>query len=97
MVVLHEIQQQHKIITPGDCVLDVGAGPHFYWSELALRLAENEKQTHRVISNDRLESVGLRSNQTYVKGNFLDEQVRTNIGLKLGDRKFDTILVDASP
>ena len=72
MVVLHEIQQQYKIIAPGDCILDIGAGPNFYWTELALRLAENDKQTHRVISNDKLESVALRSNQTYVKGNFLE-------------------------
>jgi 23S rRNA U2552 (ribose-2'-O)-methylase RlmE/FtsJ len=41
MIVLHEIQQQHKIITPGDWILDVGAGPNFYWTELALRLAED--------------------------------------------------------
>jgi 23S rRNA U2552 (ribose-2'-O)-methylase RlmE/FtsJ len=97
MVVLHEIQQQHKIIAPGDWVLDIGAGPNYYWTELALRLAENEKQSHRVISNDKLEPTGLRSNQVYVKGNFMEEQIRTNIGLKLGERKFDTIMMDASP
>lgn len=78
-------------------MLDVGAGPNFYWTELALQLAANDKNTHRVISNDKIESIGIRSNQVYVKGDFLEEPVRTNIGLKLDNRKFDTILVDISP
>lgn len=38
-----------------------------------------------------------RSNQVYVKGDFLEEQVRTNIGLQLGEHKINTILVDTSP
>jgi hypothetical protein len=32
--------------------LDVGAGPDFDWSDLALKFAENDKRTHRVVSND---------------------------------------------
>lgn len=84
MIVLHEIQHHHKIITPGDWVLDIGAGPDLYWTELALRLAEDDKLSHRVISNDRLESLGGQPNQVYVKGDFLQEPVRTNIALKLG-------------
>lgn len=82
---------------PGDWVLDIGAGPNFYWTDLALKLADNQKQMHRVISNDKVESTMKRSNHVYVKGDFLEEQVRTNIGLQLGDHKINTILVDASP
>lgn len=78
-------------------MLDIGAGPNFHWTDLALKLADNERQTHRVISNDKVESSMRRSNQAYVKGDFLEEQVRTNIGLQLGERKINTILVDASP
>jgi len=77
--------------------LDVGAGPDFDWSDLALKFSENDKRTHRVVSNDVIETSRILSNQIYVRGSFLEEPVRTNIAMKIMDKKLDAILVDASP
>ena len=53
--------------------------------------------THKVVSNDRIAAGIKRGNHTFVRGNFVEEPVRTNIGLALGDRLFDTVLSDMSP
>lgn len=77
--------------------MDIGAGPDFDWSDLALKFSENDKRTHRVLSNDVIETSRILSNQIYIRGNFLEEPVRTNIAMKMADKKLDAILVDASP
>ena len=54
--------------------------------------------SHRVISNDVQVKGIARPNCLYVRGSFLEEQIRTKIALALGEnQQFDTILIDASP
>ncbi len=62
-----------------------------------MKFAENDKRTHKIVSNDVIETSKILSNQVYVRGNFLEEPVKTNIGLKIIDKKLNAILVDASP
>ena len=85
------------MLRPGDCVLDIGAGPDYYWTDLALNMTHDDSSAHLVISNDLHATSRPHQNNPFVVGDFMEEQVRTNIALKMGERKLDTILVDASP
>lgn len=49
------MHHQFKIFTPGDWVLDVGSSQEYAWTDLALKLTQNEGMTNRVISNDVME------------------------------------------
>lgn len=94
---LYEIQHHFKLISKGDCVFDLGAGPDYNWTDLALTLAQNDDSTHKVISSDLLTVTKPRPNNLFVRGDFHEEQVRAQIGAGLGGRKFNSILVDVSP
>lgn len=78
-------------------MLDIGAGPNFTWTDLALKFSEDIGRKNFVISNDLIEASTRATNHSYIRGNFLNEPVRTNIALKLGARRANTIIVDASP
>lgn len=56
---LLEVHHQYKIFKSGDWVLDIGAGPHWAWTELALKLTYEPSGKNKgmkdgilVISND---------------------------------------------
>lgn len=40
-ICLQEIQHRFNVISKGDWVLDIGAGPNFYWTDMAMGMAEN--------------------------------------------------------
>jgi 23S rRNA U2552 (ribose-2'-O)-methylase RlmE/FtsJ len=91
------MHHQFRIFNPGHAVLDIGAGPNYNWTDLALKLVEDDKNSHIVISNDIAELTKRRPNNVFIKGDFIEEQVKTNIALSLKSRKFNTILIDVSP
>ena len=42
---LLEIHHHYKIFKPGDWVLDIGAGPNWSWTDLALKLTHTPNGT----------------------------------------------------
>lgn len=44
---LLEVQHQYRVMKPGDWVLDIGAGPHYSWTDLALKLTHTPSGANR--------------------------------------------------
>ena len=78
-------------------MLDIGAGPTWSWTDLALKMTEDSSMSHFVISNDLGDMDQNKQNNIFVRGDFLEEQVRTKIAMNLMERRLDTILLDATP
>jgi hypothetical protein len=53
-------------------VLDVGAGPMWTWTDLALKLTTNPENTNFVISNDTIDRISARERNTFIRGDFLE-------------------------
>ena len=49
---LLEAHHHYKIFHSGDWVLDIGAGPTWSWTDLALKMTRNDEKSNKVISND---------------------------------------------
>ena len=91
-----ETHHRFKIFNPGDWVLDIGAGPHWSWTDLALKLTHNDEKDHLVISNDIQQMMGTRERNIFVRGKFEDEPIKTKIAMNLLDRQLNTIMIDAT-
>ncbi len=74
-------------------MLDVGSGPNWAWTDLAIKLTRSHQDkpntnkgiffVNQVISNDLKDVSGIKDCHTHVIGDFTEEQVRTKIALNL--------------
>jgi 23S rRNA (uridine2552-2'-O)-methyltransferase len=89
---LIEINQKDRLIKPGMVVVDLGAAPGG-WSQVAERLV---KPGGMVLASDILdmEPVG---GVDFIKGDFTEESVFTEILTALGGRPVDLVMSDMAP
>lgn len=89
---LDEIQQQDKVIRPGDTVVDLGAAPGG-WSQLCV---EQVGDSGRVIACDILDMDPIAGVE-FLKGDFREEAVLNALLKRVGDEKVNVVLSDMAP
>lgn len=90
MFKLIQIHQEENLIEPNQLILDIGAAPGS-WSEFI-----SKNFPTKIIAVDLLEMKNL-PNITFIKGDFSQSQVLSQIIKSANNEKFDLILSDASP
>jgi 23S rRNA (uridine2552-2'-O)-methyltransferase len=89
---LEEIARRDRLLAPGMTVVDLGAAPGG-WSEFA---AEQVRPGGRVIALDLLDMPRI-GGVTFIRGDFRDVIVVTELARALGGHNVDLVLSDMSP
>lgn len=89
---LLEIQERHRLLRPGQRVLDLGAAPGA-WSQLAAGIVG---RTGRVVAVDLLPMEAIPGVQ-FIQGDFRDEEVHERILREVEDRSVDLVMSDMAP
>jgi len=89
---LIEADTRHRLLLPGDRVVDLGAAPGG-WSQVAARKVA---PGGRVIALDLLEIAPI-SGVTVLRGDCRSPEILAELGQALGGRKADVVLSDLSP
>jgi len=89
---LLEMQERHRLIKPGQRVLDLGAAPGA-WSQLAADIAGKKGL---VVALDLLPMDGI-SGVEVIHGDFRDEQVYEQVIKACGERNLDLVMSDMAP
>ena len=89
---LIELNEKDRLIRPGMRILDLGSAPGG-WSQVAGKLVGAKG---RVLATDIL-PMDFIQNVDFIKGDFTEEAVVTQLLEWLGDEKFDLIISDIAP
>ena len=89
---LEEIARRDRLFAPGMTVVDLGAAPGG-WSQVA---AEKVGPGGRVVAVDLLDMPGI-AGVTFIRGDFRDVIVVTELVQALSSHKVDLVLSDMSP
>ncbi|MFW2403587.1 MAG: RlmE family RNA methyltransferase, partial [Gammaproteobacteria bacterium] len=89
---LLEIQERHRLIKPGQRVLDLGAAPGA-WSQFAAGIVGDKGL---VVALDLLPMDSI-SGVEVIHGDFRDEQVYEQVMKACGERNLDLVMSDMAP
>jgi 23S rRNA (uridine2552-2'-O)-methyltransferase len=88
---LKQINQSHRILNKGDCIVDIGCSPGG-WMQIAL----SEVGTKGKVIGIDIKKIEPLSNAFIIQGNIEDEHITDNI-LKISNSCVDVVLSDLSP
>ena len=89
---LQEIDEQDKLLKRGMLIADLGSAPGGWSQYIARQLADQAT----LIAVDLLDMDAL-DNVHFIKGDFQDELVLSEIDQLIGGRKFDLVISDMAP
>lgn len=89
---LEEIDKKHRLLKPGQTVIDLGAAPGS-WSQYAVRKIGESGQ---LIMVDLLPFDGIEGAEL-IQGDFTEAQTRAQIQAMTGGELFDLVLSDMAP
>lgn len=92
---LIEIDDQLRLLKPGQVVVDLGAAPGG-WTQVALERTRAGATGARVIALDRLPVEPIPGAELLL-GDFLETGIVSNLESLIGDRAVDLVLSDLSP
>lgn len=98
---LLEINEKHKILQPGDVVIDIGAAPGSF-SQVCVRAVnadglDKKKPKGIVIGIDRLQIYKLEGAVFLGGMDFKSQQTQEKLKVLLGDNKANVVLSDMAP
>lgn len=89
---LKEIDARDHLITPGQCVVDLGAAPGSWSQYIALKVGRSGK----VIAVDVLPMAGIPA-VDFIQGDFREDVVLAEVEKSLGKRIVDLVVSDMAP
>jgi len=93
---LQEIDEQWRLIRPGNVVVDLGSSPGAWSQYVCRRMKEDGAAPGKVFALDMLPMEPI-AGVTFIQGDFREEDVLTRLHAALGGRAVDLVLSDMAP